>query len=125
MIMTLVLGLALQGTAQPLEIPRAFWGEYNDRLEDCGIGNNDSTLGISRDHLEFHESTGELREMIRHSDGTVTVLAEHHGEGQTWTSVYQLRLSADRSRLTVIHPQTSEMEQFEFSRLRCPLGRAE
>lgn len=121
--MTLALLFALvsaQGMASLLEIPRPFWGEYNDRLVDCGTGNNDSRLRISGDRLQFYESTGELRELIRNQDGSVTVIADHLGEGEIWTSVYQLRLSSDGNALTVIHPHTNDMEQFETERLRCP-----
>jgi hypothetical protein len=114
------LAVAIQGAAPLLEIPRPFWGEYNERLSDCGTGNNESRLRISWDRLRFYDSTGELRELMRQPDGAIIVVAEHSGEGQRWSSVYQLRLSAERDRLTVVHPQTSEMEQNETVRLRCP-----
>jgi hypothetical protein len=120
----LVLALAVlaRGSPTPFEIPRHFWGEYNDRLADCGTGNNDSRLRISRDRLQFYESTAMLREMILHRDGSVTVVAEQSGEGQTRTNVFHLRLSADRGNLTVAHPQTNEIVQWESTRRRCPSG---
>ena len=119
----LALGAAVQDRPQLFEIPRAFWGEYNERLADCGTGNNDSRLRISWDRIRFYESTGELRGLIRQPDGSVVLVAEHHGEGQSWESTYQLRLAPDGSSLTVVHPQTDQMEQSEHTRLRCPASR--
>ena len=122
--MTIATALSTQPAVPLLEIPRRFWGEYNEILSDCGTGNNDSRLRISWNRLQFYESEGELRELIRHADGSVTIVAQHTGEGQTWMNVYELRLSADGSRLTVIHPQTGEMQQAESTRRRCPSGRS-
>ena len=120
----IALALSIQAS-RPFEIPQTFWGEYNERLGDCGTGNNDSRLLISWDRLHFYESVGEIRELIRHPDGSVTIVAEQTGEGQTWFSLYQLRLADDRSSLIVVHPQTGDMEQSESVRLRCPSGRAD
>jgi hypothetical protein len=114
------LVIAMQGAVPLFEIPQSFWGEFNEQVADCGTGNNDSRLRVSWDRLHFYESVGGLREFPRNSDGSIIVVAEQSGEGQRWTSIYQLRLSADGSRLTVIHPQTSETEQTETVRLRCP-----
>jgi hypothetical protein len=114
---------SVRGSALPLEIPRPFWGEYNERLADCGTGNNDSRLRISRDRLQFYESTGVLRELIQHRDGSVTIVSEQTGEGQTSTSVYHLRLLDSSNTLTITHPQTRELVQTEETRHRCPSGR--
>jgi hypothetical protein len=104
----------------PLEIPRRFWGEYNEQLTACGTGNHDSRLRVSWDRVHFYESVGELVSLLRHEDGSVTVEAKHEGEGQVWTAVYNLRLSADDQSLTVTNPQTRELVQHSMRRLRCP-----
>lgn len=110
---------AIAPNAPLLEIPREFWGEYNEVLSDCGTGNNDSRLRISWNTVHFYESSGELKELLRQDDGSIVVIAEHNGEGQTWQSVYQLRLSEDRNTLTVVYPQTIDMAQFSSDRKRC------
>jgi hypothetical protein len=123
LIMLFVLALILQSqtvAAAPLfELPREYWGEYNEMLKDCGTGNNDSRLRISWNTIRFFESTGELTELLRQPDGSIVVVAKHSGEGQTWQSIYQLRLSDDRQVLTVIHPQTSDSDQLSTGRKRC------
>jgi hypothetical protein len=127
-VLKLVLGLLAQTTAMgsvPLfELPREFWGEYNENLADCGTGNNDSRLRVSWNTVHFYESTGEIEKLLRQPDGSIVVVAQHSGEGQTWQSVYQMRLSEDAQILTVIHPQTAEMEQLNTDRRRCPLAKA-
>ena len=119
--LALSLAATLQTSPRLLEIPRPFWGEYNEVLHDCGTGNNDTRLRISWDRLRFYESEGDLRELIRHPDGSVTIAAEHRGEGQTWRTLYNLRLSPDSFRLTVTHAQDGEIEQVESTRFRCPV----
>jgi hypothetical protein len=114
-----LIALALQG-GDLFEIPRHFWGEYNDRLANCGAEYDESTLRISWDRVEFYASTGELRGLIRNPDGSVVIIAEHQGEGEKWQSVYQLRMTPDRSQLVVVHPQALDVEQIQSSRLRCP-----
>ena len=119
-----IFSLMLLATATPqssplFELPREFWGEYNEKLSDCGTGNNDSRLRISWNTVRFYESTGEIRELLRQDDGSIVISAEHEGEGQKWLSLYQLKLSPDGQSLTVTNPQTVEMEQLAANRLRC------
>lgn len=122
-MMTLLIAIVAQSAMiayQPLlEIPHEFWGEYNEVPADCGTGNNDTRLRLSWNTVHFYESSGQLKELLRQPDGSVVVIAEHRGEGQTWQSVYQLRLSPDRKSLSVIHPQTVEIDQFSSERKRC------
>jgi hypothetical protein len=75
------------------EIPRQFWGEYNEELAACGTGSNESRLRISWDTIQFYESAGALREIIRLSDKSIIVVADHTSEGQHFTKTYQLQLS--------------------------------
>ena len=123
-MMGLLLAMLAQSTpiADPplFELPREYWGEYNEVLADCGTGNNDTRLRISWNTVQFYESMGEVQEILRQQDSSVVVVAKHSGEGQTWQSVYQLRLSGDGETLTVSHPQTIEMDQFNSDRRRCP-----
>jgi hypothetical protein len=114
-----IAAAAQSGTAL-LEIPRPYWGEYNENVAHCGTGLNDTRLRVSWDTITFYESTGSLRELIRHPDGSVTILAEHSGEGRRWASLYNLSLSPDRRELTVTHPQDAQMQQGSTIRRRCP-----
>jgi hypothetical protein len=119
-----ILSQAALAVSSPLfELPREYWGEYNQTLNDCGTGNNDSRLRISWNTVGFHESTGEIEELLRQPDGSIVVVAKHSGEGRAWKSVYQLRLSDDGEVLTVIHPQSAEMDQFSADRRRCPAAK--
>lgn len=122
-MMSLLLAIVLQSAPAPnpplFELPREYWGEYNEVLSDCGTGNNDTRLRISWNTVQFYESTGEVQEILRQRDGSIVIVAKHSGEGQTWQSVYQLRLSSDGEKLTTIHPQTIEMDQFSSDRQRC------
>lgn len=121
MISLSVIALLQVAPSQPLfEIPLEFRGEYNANLNDCGTGNNDSKLRISWDRLRFWESSGKLKELLRLPDGSVVISAEMSGEGEKWMSVYQLRLSEEGKKLSVIHPQTADLDQIAFDRFRCP-----
>ncbi len=122
MLLELALSLAVAqaGPALSPEIPELFRGEYNERLTDCGTGNNDSRLQVFRNRLEFYEATAEVRGLIRHADGSATIVADQSEEGETRTNAYHLRL-AD-GVLTITHPQTSEFAQMEVTRRRCPAG---
>ena len=113
--------MAAQPNPALFEIPRPFWGEYNEKIEDCGTGNNDSRLRISWDRIRFYETTGELQELLRLPDGSLLVVTKHVGEGQTWMNVYKLSLSSNGAILTITHPQTQEIEQFSSDRFRCPV----
>jgi hypothetical protein len=110
---------ALAANPPLFELPREYWGEYNEVITDCGTGNNDTRLRISWNTIRFYESTGEVQELLRQRDGSVVIVAKHSGERQTWQSVYQLRLSPDGETLTVTHPQSLEMDQFSSDRQRC------
>ena len=105
---------------QPLfELPREYWGEFNEVLSDCGTGNNDSRLRISWNTVQFYESIGDVQQLLRQPDGSIVIVAKHSGEGRFWQSVYQLRLSEDGETITVIYPQSADMEQFSSDRKRC------
>lgn len=103
-----------------LEIPRHFWGEYNEDLAACGTGSNESRLRISWDTVQFYESVGELQEMIRLSDNSMIIVANHISEGERFTKTYQLQLSPNGQILKVRSTQDLDTNATEFDRFRCP-----
>lgn len=122
----IALALIAPAKAQPgaqeiplLEIPLQFWGEYNEELAACGTGSNETRLRISWDTIQFYESAGALREIIRLSDKSIIVVADHKSEGQHFTKTYQLQLSPDGQILKVRSTQDVETDATEFDRHRC------
>lgn len=65
-------------------IPAAFQGEWNERVEDCGTGNNDSRLRISASEVRFYESGGRVRGAFLHGPYELIIVLDMSGEGQTW-----------------------------------------
>jgi hypothetical protein len=121
---TIMIALTLSGAAaaqerKPFEIPRAYWGEYNERAEDCGAENSAGYLRISQTSLRFSESTSNINSMIHHKDGSVTIFASTSGEGEQWLSIFHVALSSDGRSLTLTTPQAEEAEQRSVVRGRC------
>jgi hypothetical protein len=120
-----LIALTLSGAAaaqehKPFEIPKAYWGEYKERIEDCGTENSESHLRVSGDTVRFFESTSSINSLLHHKDGSVTIFASSSGEGESWLSIFHLSLSADGRSLTLTYPQASDEEQRSVVRMRCP-----
>jgi hypothetical protein len=121
---TVMIALTLSGASaaqerKPFEIPRAYWGEYNERAEDCGTESSAGYLRISETSFRFSESTSDINSMIHHKDGSVTIFASTSGEGEQWLSIFHVALSADGRLLTLTTPQAREEEQRSVARVRC------
>lgn len=82
-------------------IPAAFVGEWNEKLEDCGTGMNDSRLRIEPRRISFYESDAEVVRIELHGARAVTVEASLAGEGETWTDKFRLVLSRSGDDLTI------------------------
>lgn len=121
---TVMIALTLSGASaaqerKPFEIPRAYWGEYNERAEDCGTASSEGHLRISETSLRFFQSTSDINSLIHHKDGSVTIFASTSGEGEQWLSIFHLSLSDDGRALTLTTPQAKEEEQRSVARVRC------
>lgn len=81
-------------------IPAAFLGEWNERLADCGTGNNDTRLRIEPKRIRYYESDAEVRRVVIHNSRAVTVEASFAGEGETWNDTVQMVLSRSGADLT-------------------------
>lgn len=122
----LILGACAQvaygqtSDAGNFEIPRQFWGEYNQNIRHCGTGLNDTRLRVSWNAVRFYESTAKVDGIIRNADGSIVVLAKFENHRDSWTNVFKMTLSADRKRITLTHPQNSDGDQSSMTRQRCP-----
>lgn len=82
-------------------IPAAFVGEWNQKVEECGTGMNDSRLRIEPRKISFYESEAEVVRIDGRDARTVTVEASLAGEGETWTDKFRLVLSRSGEDLTI------------------------
>jgi hypothetical protein len=71
-------------------------------------------LTVSATELRFHESIGTVRQAAVTGLDSVTVEADYQGEGESWRSIRELRLSDGGATLTVSGDGT------KLVRVRCP-----
>jgi hypothetical protein len=90
-------------------IPAQFLGEWNEKLSDCGTGNNDTRLRIDPTLLHFYESDAVVKDVLVQNARTVTVTGLFSGEGETWTDKYRMTLS----------PSGNELISGDVTRYRC------
>jgi len=111
--------LAISGSSaasEPAEsMPVQFIGEWNAVVADCGTGNNDSVLEIEADHISYWESDGPIRAIVAHGRYEVALIAELSGEGETWLTTAQFKLSPREDKLV-----STSIPGREFVRYRCP-----
>ena len=98
------------------QIPRAYQGEWNMRVKDCGTSRNDSTLRLRPDSIAYFESTGPVKTAVTRGKELVLV-AELQGEGETRLHAAHFRLSRNGRTLTDV---TSTPP---LVRYRCPARR--
>lgn len=102
--------------AEPVEsMPTQFIGKWNAVVTDCGTGNNDSALEIKANHISYWESDGPIKAIVAHGRYEVALIAELSGEGETWLTTAQFKLSPGEDRLT-----STSIPGSEFVRYRCP-----
>jgi len=95
------------------QIPRAYQGEWNMRVKDCGTSRNDSTLRLSKDSISYFESTGPVKTAVTRGKELVLV-AELQGEGETRLHAAHFQLSRNGRKLTDV------MSTPPLVRHRCP-----
>lgn len=98
-------------------VPARFRGEYNEKLEDCGTGNNPSSLMIGANTIAFYESSGPITSATVNGRG-MRLATKLTGEGQTWEASHRFLLSADGQTLTDIGGEEP------YARWRCPARQA-
>ena len=116
----LLLAASIQATAAEVvdDVPEQFLGEWNSVIADCGTGNNDSVLRIERNHIYFWESDGPIKSIVAHGQYEIALITELTGEGQTWLSTAQFKLSPGKDKLIF-----TSIPGEEFVRYRCPSGK--
>jgi hypothetical protein len=110
-------------SADTLQIPRAFWGEYASQASACGHAGDDGRLVITATKLTFGESSATPKELIEQLGGALVVMAEFAGEGERWSSMRAFQLSDGGATLTMLAPAAADGPQSEMRRVRCPAGR--
>jgi hypothetical protein len=93
-------------------IPAPFLGVYDGSLEAC-TRPSDERLAVTPRRLRFHESIGTVRIVTAKGPDAIEVEADYQGEGESWRSVRELRLSGGGT-LTVSGDGT------RLVRVRCP-----
>ena len=96
-------------------IPEPFHGVYDSSPEACGRP-SDGRLTVSALELRFHESIGTVRSVVSAPSGATRVEADYQGEGESWRSYRELRLSDGGESLTISGDGT------RMVRVRCPGG---
>ncbi len=96
-------------------IPKKFHSEWNEKRNDCGTGNNDSSLTITATEMHFYESDGAVRGAFMNGPYEILVVADMSGEGSSWMSSFHYTLAGDGDYLSM------RMEDGSlFVRYRCP-----
>jgi hypothetical protein len=117
-ILSLMLIIAPAGAiaADAVErTPTQFLGEWNSVPAQCGTGDNDSALRIAPNHIHFYESDGPLKAIVVHGRYEIALIAELSGEGSTWLTSMQFKLSPSENELIYTHASGKQ-----FVRFRCP-----
>lgn len=97
-------------------VPAGFIGEWNSDPNDCGKGHGEGTLTIEAHRIFFYESGGPIEGVTLKAPNLVQIAARLTGEGETWTDVTTLRLSADGRTLT---DASDPAEPSPMRRVRC------
>lgn len=116
--LAVLAGLALAPQSISVDektVPAAFRGEWNERLEDCGTGNNESRLRIGAREVRFYESGGQVRGAFLNGPYEIIIVLDMSGEGQTWLASHQFTLASDGSHLS-----SRSEDGSLFTRYRCP-----
>lgn len=104
---------ATQVPAKSAAIPPAFQGVYDQSRAACAKPSQ-ARLEIRSGELRFHESIGTVREVAIAAPDRISVTADYQGEGESWQSVRELRLSGGGRSLAISGDGTS------MTRRRCP-----
>ena len=96
-MLNLLAALAVSIGGQAIDerfIPDPWIGEWNEKLEDCGTGNNDSRLRIEQDRVRFYEGGGLVRGAFLRGPFEILIVLDMSGEGQTWIDSHHFVMSA-------------------------------
>ena len=80
-------------------IPPPFHGTWAADAEACAAISHESRLTIRADAVDFYESRGKLLEVTLSTPNRITVRLQLTGEGTTWQSTREFKLSPDGRKL--------------------------
>jgi hypothetical protein len=107
--------LSLAAGVNTPTVPQAFRGEWNNDINDCSAGLNDTHLKIGVSTISYYESSGKVRAVVLRGAFEIAMDLELSGEGESWVARVQYKLSADGNRLTDITRGRSGLVRY-----RCP-----
>jgi hypothetical protein len=81
-------------------IPESFRGTWAGSWMHCSLG-GESSLTIGEHTVDFYESRGRVLAIATEGDTDLALLVEASGEGQTWLSALQFKMSDDRQTLWI------------------------
>jgi len=100
-------------------VPAKFWGQWNSNPQQCGTALNDSALTLTAHSVEFYESGGPVKVVVKRGSFEILIVAELSGEGQTWLAAHTFVLSRDGS-----YVNSPGQDGSQFIRYRCKPGEA-
>jgi hypothetical protein len=74
------------------KVPQAFIGRW------CNA-DSESLLEIKSNEISYYESQGPIKAVVASGDGEVALILELTGEGETWLTTAQFKLSKDKKQL--------------------------
>ena len=100
--LSLVLASSVANSAETVAaIPEQFHGRWAGSAAECSRGRLAlQRMTISANRIEFYESIGQVLSVAVEGQSDFAVLLESRGEGYTWLSALQYRLSEDGQTLT-------------------------
>lgn len=74
-------------------------GEWNQELQACGTGLNDTPLRVERRKVCFYESDADVTSATIQNPRAVMLEASFAGEGEVWTDRFEMVLSRSGDQL--------------------------
>lgn len=100
-------------------IPRAYWGEWRDKIENCGNDEAHKFLTISAKKIGVHESLGTVGKVIILKSGGIKVSIAWPENGDHFPTEGIYRLSNAGRSMTETDPKTKNTARW----LPCPVAR--
>lgn len=96
---TLLLTFSAIAASDVAGVPDRFVGRWAGSVDSCGSDADDLTLRIAPHHITYWESDGPIKAAVVRGDSEIALISELSGEGETWLSTVQFKLSRDGSQL--------------------------
>jgi hypothetical protein len=114
-ISALLLPLSVVAGSGGATVPDRFLGSWAGSPDSCGSDADDMILRIAPRRISYWESEGPIRAVVTRGDAEIALISELSGEGETWLSTANFKLSQDGRQLI---DDTSVPGQ-QFVRYKC------